>query len=385
MKKILLLAVCFLLVSCSQPIENETDAVVRVAVHNEEYGNELKKLWDEKYPETSLEISVVTPEEIHKKTMNHEEIDYDVFMCEDEDIPALMDQLLVVKDLGEVKLNAQFHETFDVVKKVYQPISAVGDTYYMLDLNKIEADGVSLESFETMESVSQLDHGFYYLNHPYFIFSFLTSNMNYFPGKEKTLLNFNGDSFAEALKDFQKILELIGQNDAALFDNWFIENSYYSGFVTESMQLRADEEKNGGKYQIAPLPSIEGKALYTQASSYGYVVNANTQYPNAALNLITLMHSKAAIQLLCNDSYMIPLIPEEMLDEFDFGNEHIKEKALALNYACSKNWVGLENRSDGAIDFLLLDETIQKMKACDLTQVNQCQEQLSEEYEEWMK
>ena len=103
-------------------------------------------------------------------------------------------------------------------------------------------------------------------------------------------------------------------------------------------------------------------AVYSPATGtsngYGYVVNKDPKYPNASKNLVYLMHTKQAVQLLCNSDTFIPLIPEEMLDEFTFENVHMKEKAYALDYAVARNFVGISSRNDSAINYLYEESTI---------------------------
>ncbi len=374
-----------LLASCSRTIENEEEAVLKVAVHDEAYKEQLNELWKETYPDAGLEISVVSQEEIQNSIANGEDVAYDVYWLEDKYVPLVIDELLEPESDVEVSLNTNFNDIFDKVRKVYQPIMAQGMSYYALDLNKIENDGIDKDTFKEIEKIAELDHGFYYMDDIYFTSAFLTSNLNYLPGRDRNIINFTGSAFQEALTDYQKILELIACDDPASFDNWFIQNTYYSGFVTDGMQLKQDEEVNQGRYQITKLPTINGHQLYTQAISYGYVINKDTAYPNAAKNLVKLMHSVKGMQLLCNDEIRIPLILEDQLDQFTFENEHIKEKTIALNGAISRNWVGIENKTEGALDFLYLDTTIEKMKACNLEEIEACQNELDEDYQEWLK
>ena len=192
----------FLLTSCSRPIENEEAAVLKVAVHDETYKEKLNELWNETYPDAKLEISVVSQEDITEAITNDESFDYDVYWIEDEYIPMIIDDLLEPESDVEVSLNTNFNDVFDKIKKVYQPMMAQGMSYYALDLNKIESDGVAIDTFEEIEKIAELDHGFYYMDDIYFTSAFLTSNLNYLPGKEKNTINFTGASFQEALSDY---------------------------------------------------------------------------------------------------------------------------------------------------------------------------------------
>ena len=383
MKKIgLMILSCMILCSCAQ--KNEEEAVLNVAVHNEEYGNKLNELWKELYPEEEIVISVVSEEEIETKITQKQDLSYDVYWIEDSYVPWVIEGLIEVSDDVEVEVNTNFNEVFKSINEAYLPIMATSDTYYALDLNKIESDQISEEAFSTFEELSKLDNSFYYLDHIYFTKHFLTSNINYFPGKEKTILNFNSESFIESLTNYQSILNLIKNEDTNLYDNWFINNTHYSGFIMTNMQLDADEKVNGGKYKITKLPTIDGKQLYTQATSYGYVINGKTQYPNAARNLVELMHSEKGMQILCELDDFVPLIPEDRMNEFTFVSEHLKEKTYALNYAIAKCFIR-GNDENSALDYLYLESTIEKLNNCDLENIEACQLELDKEYQEWVK
>lgn len=166
---------CMMLSSCSYFEKNEKEAVLKVAVHDEMYGQLLNELWKETYPEQELVIEVVKEDEIKKKLQNKEEIDYDVYWIEDAYVGLAMDSLLKVEDNYEVPLNTKFSETFDAIKKVYQPIMATSDMYYALDINKLEKDKISEDVFLSFESMSQYENNFYYLDHVKFTKPFLTS------------------------------------------------------------------------------------------------------------------------------------------------------------------------------------------------------------------
>lgn len=373
------------LCGCTAQQKNEEEAVLKVAVHDEAYKEGLIQLWKESYPETELEVEVVEPQVLHEHVMKDKEIDYDIFLLEDSDIPVMIQELYEVRDDVEVQVSNQFNSVFNEVKKVYLPLMGSSDVYYMLDIDKINQDHIPLDMFKSFEDISKLEHGFYYYDDFYYTFAFMTSNVNYFPGNDTMTLNFNGESFAQSLQDYRQIIKMIPTMDIKYYDNWFIQNQAYSGFVSDEMQYQEDAEVNGGSYKIMPLPSINGHALSTQATSYGYVINGKTKYPNASQNLLRLMHSIQGVQLLCENERWVPLILDDQINEFTFSNVHVKEKVEALNHSISRNWIGLKNRSEGAIDFLFLDSTIEKMKACDMKDIKKCQRELDEAYQEWLK
>lgn len=374
-----------MLCSCASQKENEKEATLKVAVHSEEYKTSLIELWNETYPKNELIVEVVKEEEIESKLIQKEALDYDVYWIEDAYVPLVIDELLELNDKVEVSLNTNFNEIFNIIKEAYQPLMATSDTYYMLALNVIENNKLSEDKFSSFESMNEIENSFYYLDDIHFTKYFLTSNLNYFPQKEYGKLNFNSEDFIESLKNYRKMYELMPSNDKKSFDNWFINNSYASGFITTNMQLKKDEEINGGKYKITKLPTINNQQLYMEANSYGYVVNSNTEYPNAAKNLINMMHSKKGVQLLCNIDGFVPLINEEMMNDFTYVNDHLKEKTYAMNYMIGRCFIGMENKEGTVLDYLYLDETINKLKTCDLENVEACQLELDNSYQEWLK
>ena len=374
-----------MLASCNSQKKNEEDAILKVAVHSEEYKTSLIELWNETYPENELIVEVVKEEEIESKLIQQDSLDYDVYWVEDAYVPLVINNILKLDDEVEVTLNTNFNEIFNIIKEAYQPLMAISDTYYMLDLNVIENNQLKENDFNSFESISELENSFYYLDDIFFTKYFLSSNLNYFPGKLKGTINFNSEDFINALKNYRKLYELMPMNDKQSYDNWFINNSYASGFITTNMQVEKDEEVNEGKYKITKLPTINNQQLYMEANSYGYVVNANTEYPNAAKNLLNFMHSKEGMQLLCNEDKYVPLIPENMMDDFTYKNEHLKEKVYAMNYMISRCFIGMANKEGTVLDYLYLEETINKLKTCDLDNMQACQLELDESYQEWLK
>ena len=48
-------------------------------------------------------------------------------------------------------------------------------------------------------------------------------------------------------------------------------------------------------------------------------------------------------------------------------------------------FIGMENKEGTVLDYLYLDETINKLKTCDLENVEACQLELDNSYQEWLK
>lgn len=392
MKKICIgFSLLFMLLGCSAPLQIEEEAILEIAVSNEEYGEGIKKLWNEAYPEhqDSINIHVLEENEIENYLIAGSPIPYDLFYIEDSWVGLAMDQLYEMpknfENHFEVKINPEFSEILDKVKPVYYALEANG-FLYMVDENKIAKEKLSLEDFKTFERLSEIENSFYYLEQPVLTLALMSSDVRYFPGKNHNVLELDGAPFKTSLTHYLMIMEMLQcENDPASFDNWFLNHKYYSGLVGPWMQVEKNEQLNDANYHYLPLPTIQEQPLHTLATSYGYVIQKDTLYPQAALSCLQLIHSVKGMQLLCDTTAQVPLILEDQLSSFSFDLAHQEEKIIAMNYAIQDSLVGLEGHEEmGAIDFLEQAHTIQLINACQSDEIQACVEQVHQAYEQWL-
>lgn len=383
-----------LLGACSTEIKIEEEAALKVAVENEAYGEGLKALWDETYPENTgaLEVTVIKENEILEDVLNYQGIPYDVFLIKDEDVATAIDQLYEIpasfyKEF-EVNVREDFAETINAVKNCYYPLLADG-FLYALNLTAIQEKGLSAELFENFESLGQSKETnlFYYYDNPLFLLPLLSSDVNYFPGKEEAIVNFNSEAFMNSLTNYSTIKKSLNlESDPAQFDQWFISQSYLSGLIGPWMQYEKSEEINESTLRFQKLPMIDGQQLKTLAVSYGYAINADTIYPNASLKLIELMHSIKGMQLLLDTTELVPLIVDEEMDNFNYTKKHQQEKVSAMNGAMQQNLVGLKE-NDNVIAMGIFDEDEIRLlidTEC-IKDKDVCVETLSVKNAEWIK
>lgn len=362
-----------LLTACNSQLSVEKDAKIKISVHNETYGTQLQQLWNETYPQHQDIIEITT----------EEDTDADLFFIEDTKIASVIDQCLEIKPTMEIPVHESFNRVINRVKKVYYPIVAKGEYYYAIDTTNREQ--MDLSTFDTFERMQSLENSFYYIENPIFQLFLLSSDLDYFPGNTTSKINFEGKSFKQALTDYLTIRKNFPSGESTFFDRWFIDHTYASGFVAEWMQLDENEAVNGAKYQIRPMPTINGHALKTTARSFGYVINESTLYPKTAQMLIELMHTQKGIQLLCNDDDYIPLLNQNDVEKFTFENIHIQEKAKALVASMPHNLVAIDETGRGAIDFLTLESTLEMIDSCDENNIDACISELSQNYQNWIE
>lgn len=389
-KKIGCLLSVLLLCSCApKEIEFEEAFQLSLAVMDQGYADRFQQLWNQTYPEyqDKLEISVIDEETLFNLVSTDTEIPFDLYWINDSYVPYVIDNCLEYpkefEDSYEVASFEAFSSTINAIKPVYSALTANG-FFYAIDKNQLEEKNLRLEDFSSFETMANIENSFYYFNHSLYNLPLLSSDIAFFPGEEHSEIDFKSEAFLISKDNFQLIMETLDlQSDATSFDSWFIDQNYVSGLIADWMQAEENEIMNGAHYVYQKLPMIGEYQLKTAASSNGIVINANTQYPNAALLCLQLVHSKAGMQLLCVDEVNeYPLIPEEMIDEFTYGNEHIKEKALALNASFQESLVAVYGKEDvGALDYLDYDEVIQSILSC---KDETCIIEIQENYEAWL-
>lgn len=383
-----------LLGACSTEITIEEDAALKVAVENEAYGEGLKALWDETYPENAgaIEVTVIKENEILEDVLNYQGIPYDVFLIKDEDVATAIDHLYEIPSSFykefEVGVREDFAEMINAVKNCYYPMMADG-FLYALNLTAIQEKGLSVNIFENFESMIQTKESnlFYYYDNPLFLLPLLSSDVSYFPGKEEAIVNFNSEAFMNSLTDYITIKKSLNlESDPAQFDQWFISQSYLSGLIGPWMQYEKSEEINESTLRFQKLPMIAEQQLKTLAVSYGYGINANTIYPNASLKLLELMHSIKGMQLLLDTTELVPLIVDEEMENFSYTKKHQQEKVSAMNGAMQQDLVGLKE-NDNILAMGIFDEDEVRLVIDTECIENQevCVEKLSEKNAEWIK
>lgn len=383
-----------LLTACSAEIKIEESAVLKVAVENEAYGEGLKALWNETYPENAdaLEISVINEYEILEDVLSFKGIPYDVFLIKDEDVATALSHLYEIPssfhENFEAGIREDFASTINMVKNCYYPMIADG-FLYALNLTAIEEKGLQPEVFENFESMvdADVDNLFYYYDNPLFLLPLLSSDGSYFPGKEEAVVNFKSEAFLHSLNDYitiKKSLKL--ESDPAQFDQWFISQSYLSGLIGPWMQYEKSEEINEITLRFQKLPLIDGQQLKTLAVSYGYSINADTIYPNASLKLLELMHSVKGMQLLLDTTDLVPLILEEEMENFNYSKGHQKEKVTAMNGAMQQDLVGLKENANVIAMGIFDEESVRALidHEC-MKDAEACTDLLSEKNAEWIK
>ncbi len=394
MKKILVIML-LLLAGCSHreiQLEMEENAVLDVAVANENYGQAFLELWNETYPDQkdTLNIHVLEENEIENYILSEMEIPYDIFYIEDSWVGLIMDDLYEMPGNFsadfDVEINPEFTDILARVKPVYYPIEANG-FLYAIDEKLMEEKNLTLEDFASFENMAQIDDSFYYIEQPVVTIPLLSSDQRYFPGKNRNTLELDGAPFRTSLTNYLTIMEMLElEDDPDSFDNWFLNQEYLSGLIGPWMQADRNEEVNDASYIYRPLPTINEQPLYTIASSYGYVIQADTSYPQTALICLKLMHSFEGMQVLCDTTAQVPLILESQMEEFDFAQNNQEEKVLAMNYALQDNLVGLEAHPEiGAMEFLEEAETIDLINSCESEDIQGCLTNIHEAYQEWME
>ncbi len=393
-KKILLLLLTCLLGACSKAITIEEDAQLIVGVENETYGEGLQELWNETYPEhaDALTYTVIDENEVLAAVLNGTGLTYDVFWIKDEDVATAIDRLYEIPsrfyENFEATIREDYSATINSLKNCYYALGADG-FLYAVDQTKLEEENIDPQLFNQFETMieSKQENLFYYYDNQLFLLPLLSGDTNYFPGKNNTSVNFTGEAFKISLNDYLTIKEGLSlTSDPAQFDQWFINRTYLSGLIGPWMQVEESEAVNDFTLHFQKLPTINGHQLKTLADSYGYVINADTLYPNASLKLLELMHSQKGMQLYADNTSIIPLILDEEMENYTLNKPHQAEKISAMNASMQTDLIGLKENETVEAMGIFDEDAFRKLldKAC-TDNADTCTDTLAQANMEWIK
>jgi arabinogalactan oligomer / maltooligosaccharide transport system substrate-binding protein len=92
------------------------------------------------------------------------------------------------------------------------------------------------------------------------------------------------------------------------WDEFLFSEAYPFGLVGTWMDINAAQNRNNAVYRISKMPTYQGNQLRPFGSNIGFVINARTQFPSAAHEVIRWLNQESIIKLMANNSDYIPAI-----------------------------------------------------------------------------
>lgn len=360
----------------------EEEAHIRVTVDSEAYGEALKKLWIERFPDHPDALEMVIVSEFDGKAWLNQQAD--VGLIYGSEAARLNDWLLPIED--EVKeeimptILSQYGESVNHDCFYYVPMIGYGWVFSTnktmlqslgVDISDADKDGLvdALDSFEKITAWADL------LKEPLVYRDEFVQQIFQFDWDEAsewmTWLSLAGfkpfetfkaeepgwesESFLNALQDLSEL----GQHTWSL-DVPSIEESEEEIDAEEADPRRAQSSAWGAEFYLSDytsvfsmvgtwmyydefealtdqdflfsaMPSYKGETAHPYTLSAGYVINKNTDYPNACLELLRLIRSEEGLQAYA-DNAVSPLLYADFEVIEDNGEEEAESRPAQITF-----------------------------------------------------
>ena len=356
MKKWLILLLALLLVGCQNKkacnvnegmicFDEETEQFILedeahlvVAVDSEAYGMALQELWDTHYPEAQGAIEYVVQESFDAKSYMN--IYPDLGLLYSSEAARLNEWFYPIDTQVQAKIEnglvMQYGEECNQNGFIYVPMFGYG-WVFSYNATLLEEAGVNLtdenqdgcpdaiDSFEkihawassvdeltfrdqSVENVFKWDFNDSYQN----MMLLSLANFKTFSTYQAELPLWDSEEFKLALNDlseFGKLKWSFGEFENELVEDVELQQYSSSGsefylsdaqsvfsLVGTWMYYNEYEALNEVDFGFSAMPTFNGATMHPYTLSTGYVINKNTQYPNACFELIKLIRSDEGLQ-----------------------------------------------------------------------------------------
>ena len=327
----------------------EDGAVLNIAVTSEAYGEAVVSLWDTTYPDYA---GIVTYTLVDDTTAlyYHDNPGYDLIYISETELPMIMDEVLELDDNTVKSFEPYIVSTFGQVinSSAYIFTPLVYDGFlFAYDETVLTKMNISLEdsnndglpdSIDTWEEIFRLvtayndnrlstDVEFMFpleFNEKYSFYSMLTAgDWQMYKSLIASDPGFDSPEFQKSLLfiyDLGKYdwnMETPSDSEGYTFkyEDVLVNQSSPMTMIAQWMYYKEFEAETGSNYRFAHMPSFAGNILTPLVSIEGYAISANTNYPSAANQLMMMLRSKAGLELLLNNTNLIPII--EITDDLD--------------------------------------------------------------------
>lgn len=325
----------------------EAHAKLTILVPNEAYGQAVVDYWDWYHPNRSGNISY--------EVISENSGDQDVLLINQNQAGVLHNALFPLSDelTKNVDLNKVFALNADHLN--YLPVTAEGFAF-VTNKTRLELLGLSVEdlnqdglidSIDTFEKIFELKPLWdtldvnilpLSLNEPYSFYPFLTAGgFNLYGSYDALQPGFDSEAFNAALSFVSALSEInwihsdtnASENYTWKLDDVMINDSFVFTIAGPWMDIGASDHEAVSDWVVSKFPSYQGLELSPMVKTTGFAINAETEYPSAAHELIRILKSIKGIQLLVDNTTSIPLVNDEMLKYLTFEDLHDKELAKA--------------------------------------------------------
>ncbi|MEC9484502.1 MAG: extracellular solute-binding protein [Candidatus Izemoplasma sp.] len=352
----------------------EEGAVIEIGVDNDDMGAALVAAWNAAYPELQDKVVFRNYGSANGDSSGVQGIETgqgeapDVALVIDNEVTGRVANLLPLHeyfgDLGSEQTHEVVYETINAKGDYYLPAFYDGMTFSWnktmlealnVDLTDENEDGLP-EAFDTWEEIFAMadettdrpqfegkDILEWYpisLGEPWSAYSSLTAGgWQLFSSGDLTDPGFDDPAFQEGLafiKEFAShdmSVDETGTKKAAASMGWrwdaYLDGAYPFSLVGTWMNVDGKEAEHGYDFKFSAMPTYDGVQLTPLMKTKGFVVNAFTEYPSAASEVLRWLYTQDTIEVMINssaylpalqtDASIYPVIDSENKEEFAYG------------------------------------------------------------------
>lgn len=354
--------------------EIEDDAVLRLGVDNDSYGQAIVALWDETHPEHAGKVTFENAggQGAADLLATQQDQSQDIVMVIDGEVSRNVAHILALEEnlakiVKDNSLESFYQAGNTTGQTVYAPLTYDGMAFVTnltllesLGLDTTDANGDNLpDAYDTWEKIFELSES-YIGNRPDIktlvmevddegnvvvtdeettgklnvvfpmtlenqwsdYFAYTVEGWQLFADGDSTNPGFDDPAFAKgfefilAAKDAQISVEESGQVTPGASMTWRWDNVVNGvnlapfGLVGTWQDVSGLSAETGNEYAISVLPTWKGNHPSPFVKTKGFVINTHTKYQSAAMELMRLIYSAEGFQAMVDTSNYAPSLVE---------------------------------------------------------------------------
>lgn len=322
MKKMTLVLMSFLLISCSvsanQAETMEQDPTLHIVLPDASYGKALTRLWDETYPEQkgALHIEV-------KTEGFHQQFASDIAWVSD------CDAIYKKAYAQEFELLDTYpipqHQLRTKLEGYFQPVEGKG---YLYSYVASRLSNYDIQEDQMNDVANYQKRGMIFYDHSTNIVLplWLAGYTHTYVDKDHVFLDEEFLNCIENMKMFYKVHQL--EDDPGLHND--IYRNYLSGLVF-SKGISSHPLYQSQQLHFISMPQEKDEFYAPIVDIYGFMVSKDCVYPRSAQAFLELVRSRAGIQAFLDSTDGIAIIQAEDLSDFSIYDSLRKEMICAMN------------------------------------------------------
>ena len=362
MKKILLILLTLSLFSgCTtkqKAIINPLEGEIVMAVENEKFGEDFLALWQETYPEYPNALKFVVYDDFD--SVEFQENYSDLAILWDVDAAGMQDLLLPI-DISQYRLQLVSQYLLNTQEVKYLPLAGLG-SFFIVNKTLLSENGIDtsdnnhdglIDAVDSFEKIANLDFEVkmhYDVDDEYSANFLFTNGFKLFADNDKSNPGFTSEAFINALQTSLDLKSLLTLSDFVYPDD-LADGSVPFIIGLPTFLIAEEAEALGVEYQISKFPTYQNQEFYPFASSKGYVINADCDYPDLANLVLALLETPEGLQLYLNDTMSYLLYDGDA--DLEYQDWLHAEISQAYQYSYPSDFYGYGNDNSQNVEDML--------------------------------